>query len=62
MKFLLDTHFPQSIAEELKSTEEAGRSCDIKNTIAEVIIVNKVRVALSTFGDHKAPGPEGIHH
>ncbi len=61
MNFLLDTHFPQSLDEEEKErTKEAGRSCDIKNTIADFITVNKVKVALSTFGDHKAPGPDGI--
>ncbi len=61
MNHLLDIHFPQSMTEEEKEmTEEAGRSCDIKNSIADFITVNKVRVALSTFGDLKAPGPDGI--
>ncbi len=61
MDFLLETHFPRSSSGDHVS--DAGgneRSCRTTNTAANFITVHKVREALDSFGDYKAPGPDGL--
>ena len=58
LKRLTDVHFPGSMP--IRKDEEIKVSCDINNDAAYFINETTVRQAIITFGDFKAPGPDGI--
>ncbi len=55
----MDTHFPGSSATPHEISQNVRR-CDTKAQEASFITTTKVKEAISTFGDYKAPGADEL--
>jgi ribonuclease HI/retron-type reverse transcriptase len=60
MDLLVNTHFPGNLPSVPPATGMDPRMCDLKHKEASFITKFKVKEALSSFGDFKSPGLDGI--
>jgi len=57
---LLQTHFPGCDEGEIPSSDDEQRRCDLEDPAAAFITNEKVKYAIESFGEFKAPGVDGI--